>query len=340
MNLMKCETIPELEKFLSIQEQALGTQSPEVAATVSKLADLYFKQGQYDNAEVLYRRALEIREKTIGVYRSDIEESRQSLDRVRTVRKESSDVKVADPWNTQTNSTSARENQFLSGSHSVVGTSAVGSRTSQFSSGSSRTGQFERPGSRTGQHLARTGQSDRLLNASRDREVNVKDSSTSLDALSADTILGDQKEIDAIKEAEVEVKLIRQMMGKKHPQVADALTKLADLYCRRKWYKEMEPVLVEALKIRETSEGVDTIQISTSVKNLARLYYFQKRFDVAEPLFVRAVSLRVRALGRNHPRVADVEEQYAKLLRKVGRDPEAEELEQHVKEVRSGWRAL
>lgn len=337
MNLMKCETIPELEKFLSIQEQALGTQSPEVAATVSKLADLYFKQGQYDNAEVLYRRALEIREKTIGVYRSDIEESRQSLDRVRTVRKESAEVKVADPWNTQTNSASAKDNQFLSGSHSVVG-----SRTGQFSTGqhaaASRTGQFERPGSRTGQHLARTGQNDRFMNTT--REVNVKDSSTSLDALSADTILGDQKEIDAIKEAEVEVKLIRQMMGKKHPQVADALTKLADLYCRRKWYKEMEPILVEALKIRETSEGVDTIQVSTSVKNLARLYYFQKRFDVAEPLFVRAVSLRVRALGRNHPRVADVEEQYAKLLRKVGRDPEAEELEQHVKEVRSGWRAL
>ncbi len=335
---MKCETIPELEKFLSIQEQALGTQSPEVAATVSKLADLYFKQGQYDNAEVLYRRALEIREKTIGVYRSDIEESRQSLDRVRTVKKESNnaEVRVTDPWNTQTNSTSARENQFLSGSHSVVG-----SRTVQ-QQAASRTGQFERPAARTGQHdrLGRTGQHERLSSSSREREPSVKDSSTSLDALPADTILGDPKEIDAIKEAEVEVKLIRQMMGKKHPQVADALTKLADLYCRRKWYKEMEPVLVEALKIRETSEGVDSIQISTSVKNLARLYYFQKRFDVAEPLFVRAVSLRVRALGRNHPRVADVEEQYAKLMRKVGRDAEAEELEQHVKEVRSGWRSI
>lgn len=339
MNLMKCETIPELEKFLSIQEQALGTQSPEVAATVSKLADLYFKQGQYDNAEVLYRRALDIREKSIGVYRSDIEESRLSLDRVRSVKKGTNEVKeVSDPWSSTKISTAAREDQFLSGQHNIV------SRTGQLDRLGSRTGQFDRSiSSRTGQHdrLAdtRTGQHDRL-GVQRDKELGVKDSSTSLDALPADTILGDQKEIDAIKEAEVEVKLIRQMMGKKHPQVADALTKLADLYCRRKWYKEMEPILVEALKIRETSEGVDSIQISTGVKNLARLYYFQKRFDVAEPLFVRAVSLRVRALGRNHPRVADVEEQYAKLLRKVGRDAEAEELEQHVKEVRSGWRSL
>jgi hypothetical protein len=78
---MKCETIPELKEFLTIQEQALGQTSPEVATTVSKLADLYLANGMLDDAEALYRRALAIREKAIP-FRSEVEESRKSLSKV------------------------------------------------------------------------------------------------------------------------------------------------------------------------------------------------------------------------------------------------------------------
>ena len=87
-----------------------------------------------------------------------------------------------------------------------------------------------------------------------------------------------------IAEAKSEITLLRQMVGNKNVSVADALTKLADLYCRRKMYKEMEPLLIEALQIREDAFGDEHHTVSTELKNLARVYMAQERYAVAEPL--------------------------------------------------------
>lgn len=265
---MKCETIPELEKFLTIQEQALGQNSPEVAATVSKLADLYFNKGMLENAEALYRRALGIMEKTLGPYRNEVDDAKKSLEKVLTVRQK---APVAGP---------------------------------------------------------------RL-----ERQLTVLDSSTSLDAVPVGSALGwpsgFSKGEDHEKEAEIELESVRQTMGKEHPHVADCLTKLADQYCRRKKYREMEPILLEALRIREKCLGMEHPMVSTSLKNLARLYYFQGRYELSEPLFKRALAIRQKVYGKNHSRYADVEEQYAKLLRKTGRAMQAQELENNVRVVRA-----
>jgi len=267
---MKCETIPELERFLTIQEQALGQNSPEVAATVSKLADLYFHKGMLEDAEALYRRALEIMERTLGPYRHEVADTKKCLEKVLTVRQKSVPTAV-----------------------------------------------YRTPACEWKQSLT--------------------DSSTSLDAIPQSMALGrptgfpDEQENDA----EVEVASVRQMMGKDHPHVADLLTKLADHYCRRKRYAEMEPLLIEALKIREKSLGGEHPLVSTSLKNLARLYYFQSRFELSEPLFKRALAVRQKIYGKDHQRFADVEEHYAKLLRKTNRTGQAQELENHVRVVRT-----
>lgn len=261
---MKCDTIPELEEFLSIQEQALGQNSPEVAATVSRLADLYYSKGLLEDAEALYRRALTIREQALGPHRSEVEDTKRNLEKVLT-RKQPPRVEQA---------------QSLS------------------------------------------------------------DSSTTLDAIPASMALGwpSAYDQDKEKELELEVASVKHTMGKDHPQVADCLTRLADLYCRNKRYREMEPILHEALKIRERSLGPEHSLVSSSLKNLARLYYFQKRFELSEPLFKRALNIRQKLYGKGHPRYADVEEQYAKLLRKTGRMALAVEMEGHVNLVRRGLR--
>jgi tetratricopeptide (TPR) repeat protein len=140
---------------------------------------------------------------------------------------------------------------------------------------------------------------------------------------------------DAIKETELELELLKQMVGADHTSVADLLTKLADLYCRLRLYSKMEPVLVDALKIREAACGSNHPSVSTELKNLARLYLVQERFALAEPLFKRALAIREKAYGRMHPRVADIEEQYAQLLRKTNRAYLAETLDQHVNAIRA-----
>lgn len=278
---MKCETIPELEKFLTIQEQALGQNCPEVAATVSKLADLYFNKGMLEDAEALYRRALQIMEKTLGPYRPEVADTKKCLEKVITVRQKA--VPAA----------------------SAV-SSAVYSRTS-------------------------------AVQSYQWRQQSYADSSTSLDAVPASMVLGwpsgfpDEQE----KDTELEVATVRQAMGKDHPHVADLLTKLADHYCRRKRYREMEPILLEALHIREKSLGGEHPLVSTSLKNLARLYYFQNRHELSEPLFKRALAIRQKVYGKDHPRYADVEEQYSKLLRKTGRTGLADDFDNHVRAVRN-----
>lgn len=139
---------------------------------------------------------------------------------------------------------------------------------------------------------------------------------------------------DTIKEMELEVALLKQMVGNDHPAVADSLTKLAEFYSRAKLYDRMEPALTEALRIRELIYGAEHPNVSAELKNLAQLYVVQEKYDQAEPLFQRAIAIRQKSLGPSHPKVIDMEAQYAKLLRKAKRFDQAEELEKHIKEMR------
>jgi len=141
---------------------------------------------------------------------------------------------------------------------------------------------------------------------------------------------------DAIKEMELEVTLLRQTVGRDHPAIADSLTKLADLYCRAKLYGQMEPLLIEALRIREIAFGLEHLSVSTELKNLAQLYVVQEKYSLAEPFFRRALAIREKVLGSRHPKVIDVQEQYAKLLKKTSRVAQGQELEKHVHEARTG----
>ncbi len=59
---MKVNSIEDVERFLSIQEQALGSNNPEVAITLQRLAALYLDNGDLLKAESIYERALSILE--------------------------------------------------------------------------------------------------------------------------------------------------------------------------------------------------------------------------------------------------------------------------------------
>jgi tetratricopeptide (TPR) repeat protein len=142
---------------------------------------------------------------------------------------------------------------------------------------------------------------------------------------------------NAIADAQLQVHRLKQTAGGESLAVADALTKLADLYCRRDMYGEMEPLLKESLRIRETVCGENHLSVSTDLKNLGRLYFFTKRYEQSEPHFKRAMHIREAALGPYHSYVADVAELYAKLLRKTERDEEAGILEELVVESRTKY---
>lgn len=139
----------------------------------------------------------------------------------------------------------------------------------------------------------------------------------------------------AIADTKQQVLRLKQVSGQESASVADALTKLADLYCRQEKLSEMEPLLIEALRIREVVCGENHISVTTDLKNLGRLYYFKGNFDLAETLLKRAMKIRSATLGPYHSYVADVAEWYAKVLRRLSRDQEALEMEAMVTESRT-----
>jgi tetratricopeptide (TPR) repeat protein len=263
---MKCDTIQELERYLQLQEMALGKVSPEVAVTLSKLANLYAHGGNYEKSELLHNRALEIRMGVDAPNQSEVEDSRRSLHRVREMRKKSEKLSK------------------------LKGKSKIGDTPS-------------------GRQISRSDQGT--------SEAHKKQASP-----------------DVIKEMELEVALLKQMVGPDHPAVADSLTKLADLYCRAKLYDNMESILVESLRIRETVCGPQHLKVANELKNLAQLYFALERYEQAEPLFERAIAIRETTLGTTHPKVTELANLYAKLLKKTNRIKQAEELENHIAQAR------
>ena len=71
------------------------------------------------------------------------------------------------------------------------------------------------------------------------------------------------------------------------------------------------------------------------MNNLAELYRVQAKYVEAEALYKRAMAVLEKALGPEHPHVANVLENMAKRCRNMGKEEEAEKLEARVKEIQS-----
>ncbi len=75
--------------------------------------------------------------------------------------------------------------------------------------------------------------------------------------------------------------------------------------------------------------------MATSFNNLALLYQAQGRYPEAEALYERSLAIGEKALGAEHPDVAQSLENYAALLRKTRRGAEAENMEARAKAIRA-----
>jgi tetratricopeptide (TPR) repeat protein len=268
---MNCDTIEELERYWQIQEQALGKFSPEVAITIAKLANLCLSNGDFDRAQFLHQRALDIKLKSVGTDQSEIDESRRCLERVKEARERSEKSKPA-----KVQSATTPQNVASNGDRSQPNQNQV----------------------------------NKASHSKRNAGPN------------------------AIKELELEITLLKQIVGNEHSAVADGLTKLADLYCRAKIYPKMEPLLLEALRIRESLYGPNHLNVATELKNIAQLYTVQERYAQAVPLLLRAIRIRETNLGSSNAKVIVLKELLVKLMKQTNRAPEARELEVHLRQLK------
>ena len=99
--------------------------------------------------------------------------------------------------------------------------------------------------------------------------------------------------------------ILEKTLGPDHPNIATSLTNLALLVQEQKDYQRALPLLQRALEIREKALGLDDLLVAESLENLAELYNAQGNYQEAIPLLQRALEIREKALGSNHTSVIE-----------------------------------
>ena len=122
--------------------------------------------------------------------------------------------------------------------------------------------------------------------------------------------------------------ICEQQLGPDHPDTARSLNNLAALYYSQGKYNQAEPLHQRALSIREKHLGYGHPDTAQSLYWLALLYQHQKKYEQSESLYQHALAIYEQSLGPQHPNTQRTRRNYAALLRAMGRDEEAEQLEE------------
>ncbi len=99
----------------------------------------------------------------------------------------------------------------------------------------------------------------------------------------------------------------REVLGRNHPQTARLDADLGVIYYNRGDYARAEPLLSEAREVLEAIGKTDTDEYGTSLNNLAVLYEALGDFDRAEPLLRKIVTIEIPTIEE---RPLDTEEFY------------------------------
>jgi tetratricopeptide (TPR) repeat protein len=120
--------------------------------------------------------------------------------------------------------------------------------------------------------------------------------------------------------------IVEKQLGPDHPDVANSLNNLAVLLRSKGKYTEAEPLSRRSLEIREKQLGPDHPDVANSLNNLGVLLESKGKYAEAEPLFRRSLEIREKQLGLDHPDVANSLNNLAGLLMAIGKYAEAEPL--------------
>lgn len=95
-----------------------------------------------------------------------------------------------------------------------------------------------------------------------------------------------------------------QILTEDHPDRANSLYNLANLYRSQDKHEQAEPLYQRALAMCEATLGYSHPSTAECCNDLAWLYYERGKYDYAEPLYQRAISIREQVFGENHSCVA------------------------------------
>ncbi|XGW00851.1 MAG: tetratricopeptide repeat protein (plasmid) [Leptolyngbya sp. BL-A-14] len=299
------EAEPLYVRALSIREQQLGTDHPDVALVLNNLANLYHSTGRYAEAEPLLARTLLIWEQQLG---GDHLNVAQSLNDLAVLYKAQGRYKEAELLHVR--SLLIREQQ-LGGDHLNVAQSLNNLAVLYNDQGRYKEAELL--------HVRSLLIREQQLGGD---HLNVAQSLNNLAYLYSSQ--GRYAEAEPLYVRSLLIQ--EQQLGRDHSDVALVLSNLAYLYSRQGRYAEAEPLYVRSLSIDERMAGTMHLNVAYDLNGLAALYSRQERYTEAEPLFLRSVNILQTQLPADHPLTARIVSNLAYLYDFQGRYREAESL--------------
>jgi len=136
-------------------------------------------------------------------------------------------------------------------------------------------------------------------------------------------------EVYVLDEAEALVReslaLRREHLPEGHPDIAESLGQLGDIFRIEMRYEEAEPLLREALEIAERAQPAHASDVARAWNRLGTLYWNQERLDEAITAHERALEIREIEMGGQDP-AGLAESTYNLGIMLLGRDRHAEAL--------------
>jgi tetratricopeptide (TPR) repeat protein len=115
-------------------------------------------------------------------------------------------------------------------------------------------------------------------------------------------------------------------LGPNNVELTTDLTNLAAVLCVQGKFNQAEPFMRRAVWVLENADIPAPLRLADALSMLGEIYFRQDKFGEAETPVTKALHLRQGNLPADHTDIADSLSSQAKLLRKTGRDAEAEKI--------------
>jgi tetratricopeptide (TPR) repeat protein len=139
---------------------------------------------------------------------------------------------------------------------------------------------------------------------------------------------------EAVPIAQEFLELCEKRFGPDHPETADALCNLGEVYRSLRDYVRAEPLLKRAIEIDEKTLGLDHPDTAWPLNNLGELYRATGDYAKAESLLKCALEIDEKTLGSDHPDTATARDNLAALYYSMGDRRKAEALLQPALKIR------
>jgi tetratricopeptide (TPR) repeat protein/transcriptional regulator with XRE-family HTH domain len=310
------EAEPLIQRVLAITKAGEGLDPETYIYSLHIRAEFYTAKGQYTEAEELYRQALALREQSLGLEHPDLSSLLNNLAVLYMLQRKFS---AAEPFCQRALAISEK---VLGPNHHIVAFHLVNLAA-------------------INENLGRYDAAEEQYQ----RAWRIREETLGSEHPEIGTILNNlgllynkqEKFADAERHIQSALAISEKVRGPDHLEVANRLSNLAEVYRKQEKFDEAEPLCQRALAIIRTTVGPEHPEMMYPLNRLAVLYYTREKYIQAAPLYQQTLLLMEKILGPEHPDTARVLWGYAQVIKKLGREDEAQELERRFDLIKAKY---